>query len=151
MGMEIPEQPVDDTPFALFQAMHKFGLAMKGRTYFFGNISFFASKYRVFKSQGEYESYRDYVKTHDLLPIGAIEWYPKLRNEIEEAIQAGTQQVFAQFMVMVEEPEEFASFEGAIRYPFFTRLVWSPEQNMWQLVEAFAPNNTPALFLFQSM
>ncbi len=149
MGIEMPEQPVDDTPFALFQAMHKFGLAMQGRTHFFGNISFLASKYSVFEPQGEYESYRDYAKTHGLLPLGAIEWSPKLRKEIEEVIPTGA--VFAQFMFIAEEPEEFASFEGTIRHPFFARLVWNPEKNMWRLVEAFASNDAPVLFLFNAM
>ena len=150
MGMEIPEQPVDDTPFALFQAMHRFGLDMKGRDYFFGNASFFDSKYRVFELQGEYESYSDYIETHGLLPLGATMWSPELRKEVEKGLKAGEQRVFAQFMFVVEEPEEFASFEGTVHHPFFVRLVWSSPQNMWRLVEALVSNNAPVLFLFNS-
>ena len=150
MGMNIPEQPVDDTPFALFKAMHRFGLDMKGRDYFFGNASFFDSSYRTFELQGGYESYVDYAQTHGLLPIGYMGWFPKLRKEIEEGLKAGEQWMAAEFMFIAEEPEEFTSFEGAVRHPFFVRLVWSPEQNMWRLVEAFGPNNAPVLFLFNS-
>ena len=74
MGKEIPEQPVDDTPFALFKAMHRFGLNMKGRDYFFGNASFFSSSYRIFELQGAYESYANYATTHGLLPTGGAIW-----------------------------------------------------------------------------
>ena len=149
MGMEIPEQPVDDTPFALFKAMHRFGLNMKGRDYFFGNASFFDSSYRIFEPQGAYESYANYATTHGLLPMGGqMGWSPKLCKEIEERLKAGEQWVAAEFMFIAEEPEDFADFEkGPVRHPFFVRLVWSPEQNMWRLVEAFAPNNAPVLLL----
>ncbi len=150
LGMEIPQRSVDDTPFALFQAMHRFGLNMKGRDYFFGNVSFLDSKYRVFERQGEYESYSDYTQAHGLLPIGATMWSPQLRKEVEKGLKAGEQRVFAQFMFIVEEPEEFASFEATVRHPFFVRLVWSPKKNMWRLVEALVSNNAPVLFLFNS-
>ncbi len=152
MGKEIPEQPADDTPFALFQAMHRFSLNMKGRDYFFGNASFFDSSYRIFELQGAYKSYANYATTHGLLPTGGhIEWAPKLRKEIEERLKAGEQWVVAEFMFIAEEPEDSADFEkGPVRHPFFVRLVWSPEKAMWRLVEAFAPNNAPVLFLLKS-
>ena len=151
MGMEIPKQPVDDTPFALFKAMHRFSLNMKGRDYFFGNASFFDSSYRIFELQGAYESYTNFARTHGLLPMGGhIEWPPKLRKEIEERLKAGEQWVAADFMFIAEEPEDFADFEkGPMRYPFFVRLVWSPEKARWRLVDAFTPHNAPVLFLFK--
>ena len=152
MGMEIPEQPVDDTPFALFKAMHRFGLNMKGRDHLFGNASFFDSAYRIFRLQEGYESYANYATTYGLLPTGGhMGWSPKLRKEIEGSLKAGEQWVAAEFMFIAEEPEAFADFEkGPVRYPFFVRLVWSPEKDMWRLVEAFAPNNASGLFLFDS-
>ena len=68
----IPEPVPDagDTPFAILKTQHRQNLDMKGCDYFFGNISFFDSKYSVFELQGEYESYVDYIKTHGLLPMG---------------------------------------------------------------------------------
>ena len=71
-----------------------------------------------------------------------MEWPPKLREEIEKKLQEGEQRIFAQFMFIVEEPEECADFEtGPMRFPFFTRLAWSPKKNMWRLVEIFASND----------
>ena len=152
MGIKIPEQSVDDAPFALFKAMHRLGLNMKGRDHLFGNVSFFDSSYRIFALQGAYESYANSATTHGLLPIGGhIWWTPKLGRELEERLNAGEQWVAAEFMFIAEEPENFADFEkGPVRHPFFVRLVWSPEKNMWRLVEAFAPNNAPLHFLFSS-
>ena len=152
MGMAPPKQPVDDTPFALFQAMHRFGVNVKGRDYFLGNASFFDSAYRVFALQGAYESYATYATSHGLLPTGGrTEWSPKLRKEMEERLKAGEPEVAAEFMFIAEEPEECADFEtGPLRFPFFVRLVWSSEKAIWRLVEAFAPNDAPVLFLFKS-
>ncbi len=70
--------------------------------------------------------------------------------EIEEGLKLGFEGVAAEFMFIAEEPEEFAGFEGPRRHPFFVRLVWNPRQDMWRLVEAFAPNDAPVLFLFNS-
>ena len=152
MGKEIPEQPVDDTPFSLFKAMHRFGLNMKGRDHLFGNASFFDSEYRILELQGAYESYANYAMTHGLLPMGGhMGWSPKLREEIEERLKAGERSVAAEFLFITEEPEDSADFEkGPVRHPLFVRLVWSPEKDMWRLVEAFGPNNAPVLFLFNS-
>ena len=152
MGVAIPKQPVDDTPLALFQAMHRFCVNVKGRDYFLGTASFFDSAYRVFALQGAYESYATYATSHGLFPRGGhIGWSPKLRKELEERLKAGEQEVAAEFMFIAEEPEESADFEtGPLRFPFFVRLVWIPQKNMWRLVEAFAPNDAPVLFLFNS-
>lgn len=158
MGIQIPELPVGATPFDLFKAMHRFGLDVKRhefkinrRDYFFGNISFFDSAYRVFELQGEYyESYRNYATTHGLLPMRYTEWSPELRDDIEEGLKLGGQWIAAEFMFIAEEPEEFADFAEPVRHPFFVRLVWHPRQDMWRLVEAFAPNDAPVLFLFNA-
>ena len=152
MGIQMPELPVGATPFDLFKAMHRFGLNLKRdefhinrRDYFFGNVSFFDSAYRVFELQGDYyESYRAYAQTHGLLPMRYAEWSPELRGDIEEGLKLGGQWVAAEFMFIAEEPAE------PVRYPFFVRLVWIPGQDIWRLVEAFAPNDAPVLFLFDA-
>ena len=146
----IPEPIPDagDTPLAILKTQHRQNLDMKGCDYFFGNISFFDSKYSVFELQGEYERYVDYIKTHGLLPMGYMGSF-SMRNEIEEALQAGEKWVAAQFMFIFEEPEEAADFEkGPMRCPFFVRLVWSPEKAMWRLAETVMPNNAPVRFSF---
>ena len=152
MGISIPiPEPVPDagdTPLAILKTQHRQMLYMKGRDYFFGNISFFDSKYSVFELQGEYERYVDYIKTHGLLPMGYTSSFP-MGNEIEEALQAGEKWVAAQFMFIFEEPEETADFEkGPMRCPFFVRLVWSPEKAMWCLAETVTPNDAPVQFSF---
>ena len=146
----IPEPVPDagDTPLAILKTQHRQNLDAKGRDYFFGNISFFDSKYSVFELQGEYEHYVDYIKTHGLLPMGYMGSFP-MGNEIEEALQAGEKWVAAQFMFIFEEPEEVADFEkGPMRCPFFVRLVWSPEKATWRLAEIVTPNNAPVRFSF---
>lgn len=158
MGLQMPELPIGATPFDLFKAMHRFGIDIKShdsrinrRDYFFGNASFFDSAYRVFKLQGDYyDSYRDYAQTRGLIPVKSMEWAPELRGQIEEGLKLGGQWVAAEFMFFAEEPEEFAGYKRPMRHPFFVRLVWHPRQAMWRLVEAFAPNDAPVLFLFNA-
>ena len=140
-----------DTPFAAFKAAHRENLDFKGRDYFLGNASFFDSVYRVFEKQGGYESYMEYAKTHGLLPTGLMAWPPKLMSEVTKALQAGEQRVLAEVLFIVEEPEEFADFEGSIRTPFFVRQLWDPERSMWRLVEIFTSNNAPVMFSFTGM
>ena len=126
----IPEPIPDagDTPFAILKTQHRQNLDMKGCDYFFGNISFFDSKYSVFELQGEYESYVDYIKTHGLLPMGYMGSF-SMRNEIEEALQAGEKWVAAQFMFIFEEPEEAADFEkGPMRCPVFRATRMEPRE-----------------------
>ncbi len=150
ISIPIPEPVPDagDTPLAILKTQHRQILYMKGRDYFFSNISFFDSKYSVFELQGEYESYVDYIKTHGLLPMGYMGSFP-MGNEIEEALQAGEKWVAAQFMFIFAEPEEAADFEkGPMRCPFFVRLVWSPEKATWCLAEIVMPNNAPVQFSF---
>ena len=152
MGISIPiPEPVPDagdTPLAILKTQHRQTLYMKGRDYFFGNISFFDSKYSVFELQGEYERYVDYIKTHGLLPMDYTSSF-RMGNKIEEALQAGEKWVAAQFMFIFAEPEEAADFEkGPMRCPFFVRLVWSPEKAMWRLAETVTSNDAPVLFSF---
>ncbi len=150
MSIPIPEPVPDagDTPLAILKTQHRQNLDAKGCDYFFGNASFFDSAYRVFELQGAYERYLDYIKTYGLLPMGHKGSF-LMGNEIEEALQVGEKWVATQFMFIVEEPEECADFErGPMRYPFFVRLVWSPEKAMWRLVEIVMPNNAPVQFSF---
>ena len=150
MSSLIPEPVPDagDTPLAILKTQHRQNLDAKGRDYFFGNISFFDSKYSVFELQGEYDHYVDYIKTHGLLPMGYMGSFP-MGNEIQEALQAGEKWVAAQFMFIFAEPEEAADFEkGPMRYPVFVRVVWSPEKAMWRLAEIVMPNNAPVRFSF---
>ena len=150
ISIPIPEPVADagDTPLAILKTQHRKLLDMKGRDYFFGNISFFDSKYRVFKLQGTHERYVDYIQTHGLLPMGNTRSL-RMQDQLEEVLQAGEKWVAVQFMFIAEEPEEFADFEnGPVRFPFFVRLVWSPEKAMWRVVETIWPNNAPVQFSF---
>lgn len=150
MSIPIPEPVPDagDTPLAILATQHRQHLDAKGCDSFFDNASFFDSAYRVFELQGEYERYWDYIKTHGLIPGGGRASFLMV-NELKEAQQAGEKWVAAQFMFIVEQPDECADFEtGPIRYPFFVRLVWSPEKAMWRLVEIIMPNNAPVQFSF---
>ena len=150
MNIPIPEPVPDagDTPLAILATQHRQNLDAKGCDSFFDNASFFDSAYRVFELQGAYESYVDYTKTHGLLPMNHRRSL-LMDNEMREALQAGEKWVAAQFMFIVEEPDECADFEtGPMRYPFFVRLVWSPEKAMWRLVEIVMPNSAPVQFSF---
>ena len=150
MSIPIPEPVPDagDTPLAILATQHRQILDSKGCDSFFDNASFFASAYRVFELQGAYESYVDYTTTHGLLPVNHKASL-LMDNEMKEALQAGEKWVAAQFMVVVEEPNECADFEtGPMRYPFFVRLLWSPEKAMWRLLEIVMPNSAPVQFSF---
>ena len=46
-----------NTPLAILKTQHRQILAIKGRDYFFGNISFFGSAFEVLEMQGQYDSY----------------------------------------------------------------------------------------------
>ena len=150
MSIPIPEPVPDagDTPLAILATQHRQHLDAKGCDSFFDNASFFASAYRVFELQGEYEGYWDYIKTHGLIPGGGRASFLMV-NEIKEALQAGEKWVAAEFMFILEQPDECADFEtGPMRYPFFVRLIWSPEKAMWRLLEIVMPNGAPVQFSF---
>ena len=150
VSIPIPEPVPDagDTPLAIVTTQHRQILDAKGCDSFFDNASFFASAYRVFELQGAYESYWDYIEVHDLLPVNPKSSL-RMDNEMKAALQAGEKWVAAQFMVIVEGPDECADFEtGPMRFPFFVRLVWSPEKAMWRLLEIVMPNSAPVQFSF---
>ena len=150
MNIPIPEPVPDagDTPLAILTTQHRQNLDAKGCDSFFDNAFFFDSAYRVFELQGEYEGYWDYIRAHGLFPGGSRASFFRV-NELKEALQAGEKRVAAQFMFIVEQPDECADFEtGPMRYPFFVRLVWSPEKAMWRLVEIVMPNSAPVQFSF---
>ena len=157
-GVSIPPIPepipdAGDTPWAILKNQHRQMLDFKGRDYFFSKASLSNSAYRVFELQGAYENYMEYADTHGLLSKGAsMSWSPKLEKEVAKELTAGEQHIFAQFMFTFEEPEESADFEtGPMRRPFFVRLVWSPEKNIWRLVEIFTSNDAPVMFAFATL
>ena len=77
---------------------------MTKRDYFFENASFFDSAFKVFEMQEAYDSYRLYLQTHGMVPKTTLNFHPKLRDEVEEALQTGESLTFADLMFIVEEP-----------------------------------------------
>ncbi len=137
-----------DTPAAFFNNFHKVMLNMAERDYFFQNVSFFDSVFRVFEMQEEYDSYESYLDTHGMLPKGSVLFEQiKLREEVEKHLQGGTALVFADIMFIVEEPEEFTTFEIPGRTPTFFRLLWDPEKAIWRHVEVYFSLGVPHDFL----
>ena len=138
-----------DTPFDLFQAKHRATLDNEDYEYRFGNVSFLHSVFKVFEMKGTYESYLDYARTHGMVVARAVYGNePKLREDIEAALQAGEQRVFTDIMFITEEPEESAGrFAGQIRTPLFFRLAWDPERATWRFVEAFYNSQLQHFFL----
>ncbi len=137
-----------DTPSAFFKSFHKVMLNMAKRDYFFANVSFFDSAFKVFEMQEEYASYKSYLETHGMLPKGNVFFeFIKLREEVEKRLQGGTPLVFADIMFIVEEPEEFTTFETPGRTPTFFRLLWDPEKAMWRHVEVYFSHGVPHQFL----
>ena len=149
MSLPIPEPIPDagDTPLDILRTQHRLNLDMKGCDYCFGKVSFFDSKYRVSGFQGAYGDYANHLKTRGLLPVHYKASYPLGIKEHEKALQG--QWIAAQFMFIAKEPEECADFEkGPLSFPFFVRLVWSPEKTMWRLAEIVMPNDAPVQFSF---
>lgn len=141
-----------DTPKDLLQAMHKETLDSNGRDYYFEKASFLHSAFTVFAMQGEYASYQDYAHTHGMIPGVVYSDGIPLQQAVAQQLQVGEQRIFAQFMFIDEEPEEFADFEkGPGRTPCFFRLVWDPERTVWRPVEAFFNSQVRHEFLFFAM
>ena len=136
--------PKGDTPFALFQAMHRAILDHQGYEYCFGNAFFRHSTFKVFEMQGHYERYQAY-------PRDVVKARFKLQQEVESALRAGEKRVFTDIAFVTEEPAEFAGSEGPICTPFFCRLVWDPERTMWRFVEVFYTSKRPNPFLFSAI
>jgi len=146
----VPIAP-DSTPFAIFTASHRYILDAAKREYFFENISFFDSVFKVFKMQEVYDTYEFYLKTHGMIPRGTLSYRPKLQREVEKALQMGDSLVFADIMFVVEEPAGISPWSWQGRTPSFFRLVWDPERAMWRHVEVHFSSGVPQAFLFGLM
>ena len=136
--------PKGDTPFDLFQAMHRAVLDDQGYDYRFGNAFFRHSTFKVFEMQGHYESYRSH-------PRDVVKARFKLQQEIEAALRAGEKRVFTDIAFVTEEPAESAGSAEPVCTPFFCRLVWDPERTMWRFVEVFYTSKRPNPFLFSAI
>ena len=143
--------PTGDTPFDLFAVGHRTLLGITKRDYFFENVSFFDSAFKVFEMQGAYDSYALYLRTHGMVPRGTLTFHLKLQDEVEKALQAGERLVFTDIMFIVEEPAGFSRWSWQGRTPFFFRLVWDPERAMWRHVEVYFSRGVPQSFLFDIM
>ena len=136
--------PKGDTPFDLFQAMHRAILDDQGYDYRFGNAFFRHSTFKVFEMQGQYERYQAY-------PRDVVKARFKLQQEIESALRAGEKRVFTDIAFVTEAPAESAGSARPVCTPFFCRLVWDPERTMWRFVEVFYTSKLPNPFLFSAI
>jgi len=140
-----------DTPSDLFVAGHRVLLGKAERDYFFENVSFFDSVFKVFETKEAYDSYAFYLQTHGMVPKGTLSFHLKLQDEVEEALQAGKPLVFADIMFIVEEPAGVSPWPWQGRTPSFFRLVWDSERTMWRHVEVYFSRGVPQNFLFNVM
>ena len=150
--------PQRDTPFAIFQTMHRAVLDDQGYDYRFGNAFFRHSTFKVFEMQGHYERYRvhpreavkqgRYERTY---PRDAVKARFKLQQEIDGALRAGEKRLFTDIAFVTEEPAELAEPKGPICTPFFCRLVWDSERAMWRFVEVVYTSKRPNSFLFSAL
>ena len=140
-----------DTPFDILKAGHRRFLDANERDYYLGKVSFFDSAFEVSERQAEYSSYFQSLAGRGMFPPRAGSGtFAKMKSEVQEHLQAGKPQTFVEFMFIVEEPEEFAAFEGAAHIPFFLRMAWDPDKAMWRLVEIVYGIGMP-YFLFSSI
>ena len=143
--------PTGDTPFDLFAAGHRALLGLTKRDYFFENVSFFDSAFKVFEMEEAYDSYALYLEAHGMVPRGTLNFPLKLQEEVEETLQAGEPLVFADIMFIVEEPAGVSPWPWQGRTPSFFRLVWDPERAMWCHTEVYFSRGVPHNFLFSLM
>ena len=150
--------PKGDTPFDLFQAMHRAVLDDQGYKYRFGRAFFHHSTFKVFEMQGHYESYHIYPREavkqghyESTYPREAVKARFKLQQEVDGALRSGEKRLFTDVAFVAEEPTEFAGSKGPICTPFFCRLVWDPERTMWRFVEVVYNSKLPNSFLFSAM
>lgn len=109
-----------ETPFDILKAGHRRLFDTNGYDYYFGKVSFFDSAFEVFEMQAKYSPYSESLRASGMLPpIGASGNFSKMKGEVQEHLQAGKPQTFVEVMFIVEEPEEFASFEGVARTPLY--------------------------------
>ena len=140
-----------ETPFDILKAGHRQRLDEHEYDYYFGKVSFFDSAFEVSEKQAGYSSYFESLIGSGMIPPGTVSFQPsKMKGEVQEHLQAGKPQTFVEVMFIVEEPEEFASFEGVARTPFFFRMAWDPDKAMWRQVEIVYCIGTP-YFLFSSI
>ena len=140
-----------DTPFDILKAGHRQFLDANERDYYLGKVSFLDSAFEVSERQAEYSEYIMSLMRRGMIPPGAISsTFAKMKSEVHEHLQAGKPQTSVEFMFIVEEPEEFAAFEGAAHIPFFLRMAWDPDKAMWRLVEIVYGIGMP-YFLFSSI
>ncbi len=142
------DAPIGETPFAVLAAGHREVLSITKRDYFFENVSFFDSAFKVFEMQEAYDSYALYLKTHGMVPKATLNFRPKLHDEVAEDLQAGESLIFADIMFIVEEPAGVSPWPWQGRTPSFFRLVWDPERAMWCHVEVYFSGGVPQNFLF---
>ena len=150
--------PRDDTPFDIFQAMHRAVLDDQGYEYRFGKAFLRHSTFKVFEMQGHYESYNIYPREtvkqghyESTYPREAVKARFKLQQEVDGVLRAGEKRVFTDIAFVTEEPAEFAGSERPICTPFFCRLVWDPERTMWRFVEVVYSSKLPHSFLFSAI
>ena len=150
--------PKGDTPFGIFQAMHRAVLDYQGCEYRFGNAFFRHSIFKVFEMQGHYEGYpahpREAVKQgryESTYPRDVVKTRFKLQQEVDGALRAGEKRVFTDIAFVAEEPAEFAGAKSPICTPFFCRLVWDSERAMWRFVEVVYNSKQPNSFLFSAI
>ena len=137
-----------DTPFDILKAGHRQLLDKNDCDYYLGKVSFFDSAFEVSELQAGYSDYFESLMGRGMFPPAAFSGnFAKMKSEVQEHLQAGKPQTFIEVMFIVEEPEEFASFEGAKRIPFFFRMAWDPDKAMWRLVEIVYGMGRP-YFLF---
>lgn len=136
--------PQGDTPFALFQAMHRAVLDDQGYDYRFGNAFFRHSTFKVFEMQGHYERYQAY-------PRDVVKARFKLQKEVESALRAGEKRVFTDIAFVTEAPAASAGSAEPVCTPFFCRLVWDSERAMWRFVEVVYNAKLPHPFLFSAI
>ena len=140
-----------ETPFDILKAGHRQLLDKNEYDYYFGKVSFFARAFEVSERQAEYSSYIESLIGSGMIPPAAVSSNPsKMKSEVQERLQAGKPQTFVEVMFIGEGPEEFASFEGVARTPFFFRMAWDPDKAMWRHVEIVYCLGTP-YFLFSDL
>ena len=150
--------PKGDTPFDIFQTMHRAVLDDQGYEYRFGKAFLRHSTFKVFEMQGHYESYNIYPRKavkqghyESTYPREAVKARFKLQQEVDGVLRAGEKRVFTDIAFVTEEPAEFAGSQGPICTPFFCRLVWDPERAMWRFVEVVYSAKLPHPFLFSAI
>ena len=127
-----------DTPFDILKAGHRQLLDNSDCDYYLGKVSFFDSAFEVSELQAKYSDYFESLMSRGMIPLGAYSGTEaKMKSEVHAHIQASKPQTSVEFMCIIEEPEEFASFEGVKRVPFFFRMAWDPDKAMWRLVELY--------------